>query len=96
MQVGLDGVVEGQDHNQKDRAAEPRKVGVEKLRRLCNVFRSEPVALVRKIDQCGGQRRDDPRDAKADDHRKHTDADKDPEKRRFCLPTIGYAAAIEM
>ena len=76
VQVGLDRIVEGQTHNQEDGAAEPRKVGAQELHRLRQVFGGEPVAFVRKVDQLGRHRGDNPRDTKSDRRGKNTHGDK--------------------
>src|SRR5712692_3789690 len=51
MQIGLDRVVESNNDDHKDGAAEPRKIVVQERPRLHNTIRREPVLLIRNIDQ---------------------------------------------
>src|SRR5882762_4743059 len=96
VQVGLDRIVKGENHNQEDGAAEPGKVGAQELHRLRQVFGGEPVAFVRKVDQLGWQPGDNPWDAKSDCCGKNAHGDKKSKERRLRLPAIGHAAPVEV
>src|SRR6266849_2885425 len=65
MQIGLDGIVEGDDDDQKDGAAEPCKIVVQECLRFRETLWREPVLLVRQIDQMRRHGRKDARNAES-------------------------------
>ena len=96
MQIGLERVIESAQDNQKNGATEPRKVAAQKFLGLREMFRREPVALVRKVDQLRRHRRDNAWNSKPDHRGEHARGEKDPKESRFCLPTVRYAVGVKM
>jgi hypothetical protein len=50
MQIGLNRIVEGENHDREDGATEPPKVGVQKSQRLRQAFGRKLILLVRQVD----------------------------------------------
>src|SRR5207253_234140 len=95
-QIGLDGVVESENDDQENGAAEPSKIVVQERVRFRETIRRQPVLLIRKVDQLRRQRRDNTRNAKSDHGGKNAYTHKHSKESRFCLPAVRYSAPVEM
>lgn len=96
VQVGLRCVIHKCDHDRIDGAAKPREIRFEELQGLFTMFRGEPVALVRKIDQLNRHRANQSGQTKANQDAQDRHADKTGEECLLGLPTVGSPAAIKM
>lgn len=96
MQVELDGIVESENDDQIDRAAEPGELVFEERAGLGDVLGREPVLFVGKVDELGRQRADQAGDAESDESDQQAGSGEDCEENFFGLPTIGDAAGVEV
>lgn len=96
MKIGMDGVVNGKEHDREQSAAEPGEIVVQEIHRLGVTFRRQPVAFVRKIDVLRRQYHDQARDTESDHSGKSTYSNQKTEKGGFGLPAVRHAARVEV
>ena len=96
VQIGLHGVVEGEEDDEEDGATKPGEPSVQEFESGGAVFRAEPIPFVGKIDEFGRQGADDGGHSEANDGGEHRSAHEKREKDEFGLPAVGRALSVEM
>ncbi len=96
MEIGLGGVVEGDENHEVKGAGEPAEAGFEKRVGLSAALRSEPIAFVGQVNELDGQASDDEGYGEPDDGHRESDHRKRHEEAGLGLPAVGRALGVEM
>lgn len=96
MQIALNRIFERKKDQEKNAAAKPRKMSVQESHGLLQVFRREPIALIRQIDQLSGHASDNPWDDRTNHRGKDAYANKNAKEDLLGLPPVRCSAPVEM